>query len=484
MRVGQKKIITLLVLVILIISLYFVIVQYQITKITEDKVEKIALFVKIFSDEKSGTVPFEVNLTSLVLYFKGNVQYYWDFGDNKTSNEIRTTHIYNESGLFNCNLTVTDSSGEKSSDSIEIIAMKNLPPSVGMKLSKTTLSRKYIPMLPLLATLQKGRLWENLLGSSAFPRFLVNMFSDIKCEAQINDPEGDEIVSYEWKLDPPFYKKFGGAPIYPVYYFNGSNITLPLVYTYREGEYFITLKVKDSAGNEGEVTNKFNIRQSTIEDVEESISLFRTFIWPVTVKPLVGTPVANFINDTIWPSLEKYPVAQLTLFLVLLVRWQLDLTVYSGLVLLPTIKNTIDKYPALKPIVKNFLVNIQNRIKNRNPDSPLIDRIQVLLEDLGLANKRPILSYPEPPNNYDNIAIDTQKVSITVEDPEGDPFNVTISGDYVNSINYPFEQYNDTFNATLITPLPYDTYIYWNVNVSYSQNRWVNQTYVFKTRWS
>lgn len=357
MKTGQKRIVALLMLIILIISVYFIIVQFQIAEIAGDETKKLPLLVKIFSDEKSGTVPFAVNLTSLALYYKGNIQYYWDFGDNKSSNELSTSHIYNESGSFTCNLTVIDSSGEKGSDSIEIIAVKNREPNVGMKLSRTTLSRRYIPMLPWLVKLSKGRLWEYLLKSTVFPNFLINMGGDMFCEAQVNDPEGDEIISYEWKLEPPPYQKFGGTTEYPEYYFNGSNLTLPFLYTYREGEYFITLKVKDSAGNEGEVTNKFNIRQSTVEDVLGTIKSIRSYYWPLALLNLVGSPVTNFIGKNIWPKLEKYPVAQLSLYLYLKLGWQIDLT-KADIVLLPTIKKAIDKFPLLKPIVKNLLIKI------------------------------------------------------------------------------------------------------------------------------
>lgn len=55
-----------------------------------------------------GQPPYEIN---------------WDFGDGETSTELDTTHIYDEAGEYEYNLTVTDAGGtsESSSGNIEIV---------------------------------------------------------------------------------------------------------------------------------------------------------------------------------------------------------------------------------------------------------------------------------------------------------------------------------------------------------------------------
>jgi hypothetical protein len=91
-----------------------------------------------------------------------------------------------------------------------------------------------------------------------------------------------------------------------------------------------------------------------------------------------------------------------------------------------------------------------------------------------------VISNEIPSDNSKHLSTSYPEVAVTVEDPEGDPFNITIHGQYVNNITL-LNQHNNTFVATLITPLPNLTDITWHVNVSYSDNRWINATYKFST---
>jgi len=127
-------------------------------------------------------------------------------------------------------------------------------------------------------------------------------------------------------------------------------------------------------------------------------------------------------------------------------------------------------------------------LNNRKQKSPnlenlldkIIDSLERLLESIGLQNKRPVLSEETPKDGTEHLSINYPEVAITVNDSEGDPFDITIHGRYVNNLTL-LNQKNDTFIATLKTPLPNLTEIKWNVNVSYAQNRWINETYTFST---
>ena len=76
--------------------------------------------------------------------------------------------------------------------------------------------------------------------------------------------------------------------------------------------------------------------------------------------------------------------------------------------------------------------------------------------------------------------INTPQVAVTVIDPEGDKFNISIHGKYLDNITL-FNQGDKTFIAELKTPLPPLTPIGWSVNISYGQNKWINNTYRFTT---
>jgi PKD repeat protein len=58
---------------------------------------------------------------------KSIVGYAWDFGDGADSSQANPTHTYTENGVYTAALTVTDSAGATSSDSLEI-AVGSSPP--------------------------------------------------------------------------------------------------------------------------------------------------------------------------------------------------------------------------------------------------------------------------------------------------------------------------------------------------------------------
>lgn len=476
----NKKMISFLIAAIVISSGIATAVTFGMKYFEEEK-EKLPLFVKIFVDKKEGYPPHSVNFTSLIDNYEGNLKYSWNFGDREFSEEINPSHTYEETGTYTCTAEVTDSSGKKSSNSIDILVKRNKPPVVTISINQNTLERKFIPILSSLP-LWPGDIQKivNILeGRNPY------IFGEgrIVCTAQVSDPEDDEIVSYKWKheVEKQLSKRF--EPEEPIHHFEGNkSIRLPEIYTWPRGRHVVKLLVEDSAGNTANASIEFQVEDSPKKIKRQQIQrmIMGTLnSWIVYGKPFLGPAVAALLLAS-W-KLNNFTGMKLVALLVLTFVFQLDL---GDQIIMGQAKTFLKDHPLILNTLKKTLIRIQDKLKETDSDSPMIETIQKLLEDLDLANKRPIVTNPKPENNHDNIDIDNQNVSIAVADPEGDPFNVTISGDYVNYIAYP-QVYNGTFNATLIiTPLPYDTDVYWHVNVSYAQDRWVNKTYMFKTRFS
>jgi len=118
MTQNFKMLFAALVTVLLLISIFATMMFTGMIDLdaTSTQAKKRPIFIKIFVDESTGTGPFAVNFTSLVLYNVGDVSYNWDFGDGNTSDKINPTYTYQINGTFNCSLTVTDDAGEKASD--------------------------------------------------------------------------------------------------------------------------------------------------------------------------------------------------------------------------------------------------------------------------------------------------------------------------------------------------------------------------------
>lgn len=494
---DRKLFVVFVVLVIIIFSTFAAAIYYYDWKSESQTKEKISpLFVKIFANETSGMTPFAVNFRPLVLFWEGDVKYEWDFGDNETSDEMNPIHTYENNGSFICTLEVTDGTGQESSDSVEITARANQPPSVSIVISEIVASRPYIPLLSkvLKTDIYGSRVIRQLLELNLIPSSLLGIKSDVFCDAQVLDPEGDEIVSYTWELRAPTYVTKLGKQVKPVYSFKEKSVTFPLLYIYPKATYDLTLIVTDAAGNKGSDNIKFRIEESGIESqistAQHSIKRFRDTLrdrlWHDILKPDLGDDAERLILEKIFPALPDLP--WLKIFIIIkLINWGIDLKP----VILDVMTEFLEKHPDLKPLVKETLEMVQLRLEKMKDKYPqlastidgLIDSIQQILEGLGLANKSPVLSDEDPKHGSELINPNYPEVSITVTDRENDTFNISIHGDYVNDV-YLTNQYSNTFNATLITPLPFETDIYWHVNVSDAQGRWVNNTYMFTTRWS
>lgn len=72
MNKVQKRIYVLFVVVILILSAFIVVVQFQIKKVTKE--EELPLLVKVFVDKEEGYKLHGVNFTSLVLYYEEDLK--------------------------------------------------------------------------------------------------------------------------------------------------------------------------------------------------------------------------------------------------------------------------------------------------------------------------------------------------------------------------------------------------------------------------
>jgi hypothetical protein len=95
-------------------------------------------------------------------------------------------------------------------------------------------------------------------------------------------------------------------------------------------------------------------------------------------------------------------------------------------------------------------------------------------------NNHPDLNNENPIDMQDNIDIHYSQVNVDISDLDSDLMNWWIDGIYLIN-NSGINSGNGTISASLITPLPYDTTIIWNVHVTDKMN-WTNATYSFDTR--
>lgn len=235
----------IIISVLIISATVALVITYSLNTIGKEP-----LSVQIISDTSRGPAPFNVSLSPLVLNYRGELEYEWDFGNGEFSKEKQPFVIY-EKGEYICTLKVTDRWGNTNVDSISIIATKNQPPSVTLSINHYAVERKltWLSMRPRYAYAgdQQLRLYEieDEQGVNAWGE------GRIVVTAQINDPENDEIVSYNWTIRP--VEKLvcrDGAELHPIHTIDAENpATIPELYTWMALDHIITLTVTDSAGN-------------------------------------------------------------------------------------------------------------------------------------------------------------------------------------------------------------------------------------------
>jgi PKD repeat protein len=323
----SKKFLIILVVVILISAGIALATTYSF-KIIEQKEEIFS--VKIFADPSIGTAPLNVSFSPLVTNYRGNLGYLWDFGDGRTSEEKEPSIIY-EDGEYTCILKVTDKSGEAQKDSIRIIANKNKPPIVTLSVNNITINRKFnwleiLSLTPIASYAGNKQLFLDMVeerkGADAWGE------GRIVVTAQIMDPEDDEIVSYDWKVqtaDKVVTNNF--KEWLPVKNLIGEkSVKLPELYTWLDGRHIVILTVTDSAGNQATANIDYMVSASS---TLTRIKIFGALIIAgLTVTgilwrfQLFENFVSNFL-DEIWFDLPP-KLRNLTLIILPSLGWDYD----------------------------------------------------------------------------------------------------------------------------------------------------------------
>jgi len=290
-RKMQKMIYAFIMSVIIIVAAFAVTIYYYETKEISKGAVGEGLFAKAFVDENIGAAPLGVDFSSLLFNFEGTPRYHWDFGDGNTSNETNPTHNYTEKGEYICNLTVTDVTGENVTTSVKISVTVNNKPTVVALVSPTKSPRPDRPFwliklngIPFIGD-------QLLVALAESDSSLVKGEGWISCEAQPSDPEGDEIVWYEWELQQPPYSTLTGTQEWPKFNFSGENlttITFPPVYTFRRGQYDVKVTVTDAAGNKASSQVRFNVEISNFEGMRNLLDAIWNGMWGVNFQQQPG----------------------------------------------------------------------------------------------------------------------------------------------------------------------------------------------------
>ena len=330
---SSKKIKTLAVVGIIFLAIFVVTTQYQIFEINEREVGR-PLYVKIFADKTEGLLPMSVNLSAFVDYYKGDLKYEWDFGDGNTSKEMYPTVTYEEAGDYVCTLKITDSNGNTKTDEINILAKKNKPPVVTLSINQNNINREFnwleiLSLTPVAGYAGNQQVFldrvEEQEGANAWGegRIIVT--------AQIMDPEDDEIVSYNWKVQTadslvtsPF---LGSKEMLPVKNLSGENsVTIPELYAWMADDHLVILTVTDSAGNNATADIRFSVSQSMrltkINGLRTGIKTGLPFLAMLWGLRFIEEPISTFL-DTIWLGLPP-ALQNLILGIMNFINWDYD----------------------------------------------------------------------------------------------------------------------------------------------------------------
>jgi len=317
MKEKTKKIIKVLGVVgIIFLSVFVVTTQYQISEINKREEERQPLFLKVFADKTEGLLPLSVNFSALVDYYQGDLKYEWDFGNGNTSREKTPIAVYEADGKYVCSLKITDGEGNTKTDYINIIAKRNKPPLVILKINQNTISRKFnwmslLPFMPFIRAAKYSGNHQQVLdwieerkGPNAFGK------GRLVVTAQISDPEDDEIVSYEWiEQTAGALVTASGEEIIPTHPLSGNeSVTIPELYCWIDTKYVVTLTVTDSAGNKATGNIGFTVsKSSTITKINEKKNLLTALF--ITTVPQITNKIWNLfpkINEKGTAFLDEY----------------------------------------------------------------------------------------------------------------------------------------------------------------------------------
>jgi len=491
MNKENKKMLTVLIAAVIISSSIASVVFFGLK--TVEKKDELPLSVKIFAEPSEGVVPFKTIFSSVITNYEGEVSYNWDFGNGNESEQRKPKTVYDQNGTYCCNLTVKDERGNSASDSIEIFAIENSPPTLSIEAD----DRPRRPMNFVMEFVFEKLLNIETYGSQDYrwlrdKGYLDNFFkqeSFLTVKAIANDPDSDKIVSYNWTLKPPGYTtRIGKKPMDPKYHYSGKKVDIPTKDIYPAKGYSLICTVTDSSGQKRSEKIEFKVLKSLRkENIEAQVTTINYYMneWKSQWKEnkIIGTlGKAAFALITL-NLLSKLPAARLITIIAL------DFLLQTS----PE-ESTDGKYDSyigpLKDLTDNrtwahdFFNKTTLKLQKLSPDAAYsfanffgAKDMEELREYLDFENKRPVISNPSPQDNAKLVDLNTSKLWISVLDDveENDRYNVSIYCDYVDTtdhyVNYTNVNNSDNpFNASLITPLPSSTEIEWSVTVEELDN--------------
>ena len=232
---------------------------------------EIPLVVEIATDKAPfGVAPLTISFSAKVLNAKGKVFYRWDFGNGEVSRDKEVEVTYREPGMYLCKLEVRDEAGRKGESVLNVVVEKNRPPVVTLTINKVTVNRKFT----ILNILKYIPFWWYAGDQEEFIDWLAKRKgpwawgeSGIEITAHIDDPEGDEIIAYEWREQTEDeLVKITGKSFVPVHNLTGNEtVKIPALYAWIPHRHIVTLTVTDSAGNKVTVSTAYMVSESLLE---------------------------------------------------------------------------------------------------------------------------------------------------------------------------------------------------------------------------
>lgn len=303
---AKKVIMALGMVGIIFLAAFVVITQSQISEL---KKENESLYVKILIDEKTGVAPFKIKFSSLVTTSIEDLDYHWDFGDNEVSNEKNPEHIYEKNGSYICSLKVTDSDGMTKTDSVELLVKKNKPPVVTLSINQNTINREFnwleiLSLTPIAAYAGNQQMLLDVVENKQGPDIWGE--GRLVVTAQIMDPEDDEIVSYDWKVqtsDSLVSSPITGSKEWlPIKNLTGEEtVTIPELYAWMANQHLVILTVTDSAGNVATADIQFTVSQSLkltkITGIKNGIKTGLPFLGMLWGLQFVEEPVTKALDE-------------------------------------------------------------------------------------------------------------------------------------------------------------------------------------------